>query len=602
MPVGHGHVPQVRADVFDLYRHRPDFLLHDTTGLHNDSSLGLGATNRTGEEDWLATMMTRSDFCYAPSGQSEGDSDRYLPALLYGCVPVFAWSDEEGPYSDLIDWDQISIRVDPSGLASAVDAVSDETLAIMRKAMQGVWHRMLFAEAADGHDGPSLTQLMLNRSIEASDSSAHTSTRQYPPDGLQTFFDVLEARMREGGRASSAPTAQPRELGPLVIGLNAPDVSQQGHQPGASTASVNTSSASTNPWTVVEETISPGTPIAVGTQVMRNQATGEMLQVAHSVGGKTLRLQLLSPATGKVRDVLVPLTDAAAIRDTTASHSASSILVPFANRVANGTYTFYGQTHHLPRNECGELRCNALHGFLYNRTMSPGVWQTYAAGAGYGVNLTLAYQFDGTDTPGWPFQADVRITYSLESSSGAVDAHTKLNIHVHAINTMVDAPLPWTASWHPYFLVSDVSKARIEFDSKHNGAWQHLINGPGAPRNGDLIPTGKTEAWAKFDGATPLGGTPTEPTYMDDEFKTILKGGGDISQRIHDGNETTVLTGKDSVFGTWQVFSGAKEGWGWDAIALEPMSGLADAFNNGDGLTVLNPGEAFCGSFEVSLE
>ena len=51
------------------------------------------------------------------------------------------------------------------------------------------------------------------------------------------------------------------------------------------------------------------------------------------------RLKLRSPSSGKLRDVLVPLTDAGAIRDTVDGiHYAGSILVPFANRVANGTY------------------------------------------------------------------------------------------------------------------------------------------------------------------------------------------------------------------------------------------------------------------------
>lgn len=32
--------------------------------------------------------MGNSEFCLSPLGQYEGDSDRYLPALLYGCVRI----------------------------------------------------------------------------------------------------------------------------------------------------------------------------------------------------------------------------------------------------------------------------------------------------------------------------------------------------------------------------------------------------------------------------------------------------------------------------------------------------------------------------------
>ena len=75
-----------------------------------------------------------------------------------------------------------------------------------------------------------------------------------------------------------------------------------------------------------------------------------------------------------------------------------------------------------------------------------------------------------------------------------------------------------------------------------------------------------------------------------------------IINRIHDGNETVVLAGERMAFRTWQLYSGSRETWGWKALALEPMSGLADAFNNGAGNAVLQAGEAWEGSFAVVME
>jgi hypothetical protein len=43
--------------------------------------------------------------------------------------------------------------------------------------------------------------------------------------------------------------------------------------------------------------------------------------------------------------------------------------------------------------------------------------------------------------------------------------------------------------------------------------------GSGAPRNGDLIPTGRMEIVKGFDRSQPIGGTSDKPTYFDDEFK-----------------------------------------------------------------------------------
>eukprot|EP00966_Prymnesium_polylepis_P055129 1274755-Prymnesium_polylepis.1 len=46
-------------------------------------------------------------------GRRHGDSDRYLPAILYGCVPVFVKEAEVGPLDDVIDWSAISLGLRP---------------------------------------------------------------------------------------------------------------------------------------------------------------------------------------------------------------------------------------------------------------------------------------------------------------------------------------------------------------------------------------------------------------------------------------------------------------------------------------------------------
>ena len=61
----------------------------------------------------------------------------------------------------------------------------------------------------------------------------------------------------------------------------------------------------------------------------------------------------------------------------------------------------------------GGPRCDALHGFLYNRPLSVIKEVTTATSA----SITLAYPFDGTTTPGWPFRAYVEITYTLSAST-----------------------------------------------------------------------------------------------------------------------------------------------------------------------------------------
>ena len=338
-------------------------------------------------------------------------------------------------------------------------------------------------------------------------------------------------------------------------------------------------------------------PDALPSKTLFNLATGESFQIVHSWGGKTESLRLVSPATGKLRDVLQTHDgNATALR--LGPHYAGAILLPFANRIRNGTYSFYGKTHHLPRNECvpGGPRCDALHGFLYNRPLSVTKEVTTATSA----SITLAYPFDGTTTPGWPFRAYVEITYTLSSSpTGGAGTAT---VRTVATNTHPTDALPFFNSWHPYFKVADVAAARIELDGcappgLPSGGWRHVVMGAGAPRLGDLIPTGHSEPWTKFDGTNPIGGTPKTPTYYDDEFKSTLPPSAAVTAacgphfrtRLIDvggAGDASVLF-SDRQHNVVQVFTGAKETWGWDAVAIEPMSALADAFNNGDGVHVL---------------
>jgi hypothetical protein len=48
----------------------------------------------------LVPSMLSSRFCLSPLGQFGGDSDRYLPAILYGCVPVMTHRLEAMPLSE----------------------------------------------------------------------------------------------------------------------------------------------------------------------------------------------------------------------------------------------------------------------------------------------------------------------------------------------------------------------------------------------------------------------------------------------------------------------------------------------------------------------
>uniref|UniRef100_A0A7S3EQS1 Uncharacterized protein n=1 Tax=Haptolina ericina TaxID=156174 RepID=A0A7S3EQS1_9EUKA len=134
-----------------------------------------------------------------------------------------------------------------------------------------------------------------------------------------------------------------------------------------------------------------------------------------------------------------------------------------------------------------------------------------------------------------------------------------------------------------------------------------------------MVPTRHVRLWNRLNGSLPIGGRPTEPSYMDDEVKvtTPLTSGiaavrkrgipsfwdrGDVFKtRLHDpvDDATTVLWHQSAYL---QVWTGALSAFGVDAVVLEPLSAMSDAFNNHDGLHMLSAGQSFRDAFGIRIE
>jgi len=341
------------------------------------------------------------------------------------------------------------------------------------------------------------------------------------------------------------------------------------------------------PFDISDSTIGSGSD-TLHTKVLSNLKTGEKVKIIWDAGGRVESLFLLD-SQRKLRDVLLGHNGSApAIREN--AYWKGCLLAPFANRIANATYTFMNTTYHLPINE--PSRQDALHGFLCNKTTSI---VSQRVGVDF-AELVLSYLFDGTD-PGYPFLLNTSITYRLTIDSG-------FDLFVTATNVAEDnqngVPLPFTFGWHPYFRAVDTSKVVIRFDKC---GWNRVLMGPGAPRNGSLIPTGQTQIETGFDGGTPIGGLAENPTYYDNEWKATRRVLGFVETEIRDpvAGYSSFLW-QDSSFPLTQLFTGSMSLWGESAIAFEPMSGMADAFNNHDHLSILSAREQWSGSFGVYLQ
>lgn len=150
-----------------------------------------------------------------------------------------------------------------------------------------------------------------------------------------------------------------------------------------------------------------------------------------------------------------------------------------------------------------------------------------------GASVTLRYDFNGSDT-GYPFLLRVDITYSLST--------TGFELTVQASNLdPAGWPLPFYNGWHPYFLCS-ASEAVVTLDPCTKWLYVDVGTGPQypPPRYSNMVPTGHTHPYTRFNGTRPVGGNVTNPTYFDVEVKatSLCEGGnfpgGGFMTTLHD--------------------------------------------------------------------
>ncbi len=247
-----------------------------------------------------------------------------------------------------------------------------------------------------------------------------------------------------------------------------------------------------------------------------------------------------------------------------------------------GQYSFFNEAYQLNVNEnsTNPTHVNALHGLLAGK-----VFQVANADAtDESAVLGVSYSFPGNEK-GYPFKLTVMIEYTLDKNG--------FKVGFTIANDMATTPLPFYVGWHPYF-ACEAYKAYVTLDPC--AKWSHV------EMNENFNPTGITNTFKGFDGTTPIGGTSAKPTFYDDEYK-VLTSPNDcprMETKLYDpdSNQTVVLW-QDSNFRFVHVFTGSASLFKENAVAIEPMGGMADAYNNHDHLSVISGDEVWKGEFGV---
>ncbi|PQJ82768.1 aldose 1-epimerase [Polaribacter glomeratus] len=235
---------------------------------------------------------------------------------------------------------------------------------------------------------------------------------------------------------------------------------------------------------------------------------------------------------------------------------ASSILFPFASRIREGKYLFQEKEYQLNCNQTGE---NALHGLVYNQKfelISKEESTDFCA-------VTIAYK-ETKEIKGFPYTYEIYATYILTKN--------EITLSLKIKNTD-SKTYPFTLGWHPYFLSDDLTKSSLRFKSDQKIEFDtSLIT--------KKIIDHKTEA--EFN---------IEDKQLDDCF--ILK--TNVVQFKTPSYQIEISTDKKENY--LQLYTPK----GFSVIAIEPMTGVSNSFNNKIGLQFLAPNESYAITWNVKL-
>lgn len=232
-------------------------------------------------------------------------------------------------------------------------------------------------------------------------------------------------------------------------------------------------------------------------------------------------------------------------KDGIQTHGGIAVLLPYPGRVRDGKYTFEGKAFELPTGKDG----HAIHGFAKD-----ALWTTSPLKED-SVSMTASLRGKG-----YPGVLMATISYSVGARTFSTDC---------TVRNAGAGDVPVVVGFHPYFLAEEWS---IRADSP---VYRYGLTDT-------YFPTGERSRCSLEKAGE---------AKWDDCFSA-------------EGDITLVARGRELVLRRrnmpyFVLYNG--EHAGGESVAVEPYSGLPNAYNNGIGLTILAPGESFLCGYDVAL-
>lgn len=251
---------------------------------------------------------------------------------------------------------------------------------------------------------------------------------------------------------------------------------------------------------------------------------------------------------------------------------SGNVLAPWSGRLAGGQYAApNGEVHKLPLNETE--RNNALHGLVYNREFS------VARSTESSVELTIEIE----PTTGYPFSLKLAIGYELEDGELFVSFAVKNNSHGVA---------PFAIAFHPYFVTGWLgASAVVQVDA---ASFFELDE--------NLVPVGLS-ATAGSSSDLSVGRVIKEAS-LDIGFTDLVFHKAVSTAKILNPSGSGLELWQEDIFKHTVVFTTDNyqtEDGTESAVAIEPSTSEANAFNSKQDVLWLEPGQTRSGSWGVRL-
>jgi aldose 1-epimerase len=257
--------------------------------------------------------------------------------------------------------------------------------------------------------------------------------------------------------------------------------------------------------------------------------------------------------------------------DEMSSSGRGQMLIPWPNRLQDGSYDFDGRRHQLPLNE--PQRHNAIHGLVR--------WVAWTASAREPHRVVMEYLL--YPQPGYPFSLRLSIEYTLSDSG--------LRVRTTATNVGI-APCPYGSGAHPYLTLGTAAvdplmlrvPARTVLRSDERGL--------------PIGTQGVEDTPYDFRQPRRIGSTTLDHAFTDlerDEDGLARVGLQDPDRGIE------ISLWVEESYRYLMVFTGDPlPDVGRRSLAVEPMTCPPNAFRSGDALIRLEPGSSFTSTWGIA--